>query len=1043
MSIAAGTGSLRWAPTPSPGRRLRAATLLSLTAVLLALLSLPGRGAVAPRPAVPAAGRDLLGATPVFFERNAGQVTDPSVRFMARTRSSSLLLRRTSATVVTKSGTLTMTVAGASPRSALHPVGMLPGVVNYIGGNRPSGWHTRIPTSSGVTAAGVYPGVDLAWHATGKDLEYDFNVAPGADPRRIAIDFHGARSIGRAGNGDLLITMPDGTVTRHGSPVVYQRSGGATTPVSGSYVLRGETLGFRIGAYDHARPLTIDPLLYSSLISGAGNDQPAGVAMDSSGDAYVTGGVSTSVAGGDFPVTPGAFQTVDNQCSAQACGGTAGYVAKFDPTQSGAASLVYATYLGRTTPASGGSSSAVAPTAIAVDAAGDAYVVGNTSAVDFPVVNAFQPTIGGGSFDGFLSELNPSGSALLYSTYLGGSGTDSTSAVALDGAGQAYVTGETTSTNFPVVSPLQPTIGGGQDQFVAKLDTGGSGPASLLYSTYLGGSGTENFVAGIAVDTAGDMFVGGQTSSTNFPGTAGSPIQPANGGGSDGFVTELSADGQHQIYSSYLGGTASDAVTGITVDGTGAAYAVGSSASANYPVTPGVLQPTLGGATDTVVTKVAPGGSSLAWSTYLGGNGIDTPGNGGAIKLDDSGNVWVTGATLSSNFPTVAPVQAALAGGRDAFISELNPTATGLLFSTYLGSATSNGGIEGGAAIAVHGGLTAVAGTAISTGFPTTPNAFQSTGKGSQTVAFLAVLGVTGLPNVATGAASSVTDTGASVAGTVNPGSSPTNYTVEYGTTLAFGAIAPVTAAGSGSGDVPVSAALAGLLPSSTYYYRFVATNAVGTTVGSVMSFRTTGGTPVAPSVVTGAASGLTNTGASVVGQVNPNGQQTAYTFEYGTTVGFGQITPVVALDSAGAPETVAASLGGLAPATTYYYRVVATNATGTSVGSVRSFATGPGGPPTVSTGPPSAATATTGTLTGTLNTNGSQTAFAFEYGTTASFGSLSPVDNAGSAADLQAVSLTITGLAPGTTYLYRLIATNPSGTTTGAVRRFTTPTGP
>ena len=288
------------------------------------------------------------------------------------------------------------------------------------------------------------------------------------------------------------------------------------------------------------------------------------------------------------------------------------------------------------------------------------------------------------------------------------------------------------------------------------------------------------------------------------------------------------------------------------------------------------------------------------------------------------------------------------------------------------------------------------------------------------------------------GAASSVTGTSADVTGTVNPNGLPAVYTFEYGTSPSFGSISTPTSVPSSSGDTPVPASLSGLQPSTTYYYRVVATSSAGTSAGVVRSFRTTG-VAMAPTAVTLPATSTATTSATVAGQVNPNAQQTAYTFEYGTSTSFGAISPVVALDDADGLEPVSATLTGLTPDTTYYYRVVATNATGTSQGVVRTFDTGPGGAPIVTTGSATAITSTSVTVAAIVNAHGSPTAFAFEYGPTNAFGLLSAIDSAGSANGSQPVAVTLTGLSPGTTYRYRVVATNAIGTATGTVASFTT----
>ncbi len=295
-------------------------------------------------------------------------------------------------------------------------------------------------------------------------------------------------------------------------------------------------------------------------------------------------------------------------------------------------------------------------------------------------------------------------------------------------------------------------------------------------------------------------------------------------------------------------------------------------------------------------------------------------------------------------------------------------------------------------------------------------------------------------PAVTTGASSGVTGTSAGLAGTVTPNGLATTFVFEFGPSLAFGSITPPTSAGAGQAPVGLTASLGGLQPGTTYFYRVVATNAQGTAFGPTMGFTTTGAQ--APDAVTLPASGIGNTGATLAGQVNPRGQTTAFAFEYGTSTGFGAVTPTVVLDGAGSPEPVSAAVSGLSPSTTYFYRVVAVNPSGTTRGAVMAFTTGPTGVPVATTGGASGLSPAGATLGGTVDARGEATAFAFEYGTTTSFGSLSAVDTASPTGGPQAVSLSIGGLAPNTTYLYRLVATNADGTATGTVHMFTTPSG-
>jgi hypothetical protein len=335
------------------------------------------------------------------------------------------------------------------------------------------------------------------------------------------------------------------------------------------------------------------------------------------------------------------------------------FVAKINPTGS---ALVYSTYLG----GSGGDSGA----GIAVDSAGNAYVVGSTGSSNFPTTNPLQPTFGGGYVDAFVAKVNPTGSVLIYSTYLGGSGGDFGYGIAVDSAGSAYVTGSTQSPDFPTVNPLQPAFGGIWNAFVAKLDPAGS---ALVYSTYLGGNGWD-IGYGIAVDSAGSAYVTGSTLSTDFPTMR--PLQPTYGGGfGDAFVAKVNPTGSALIYSTYLGGSGGDSGAGIAVDSAGSAYVIGTTDSPTLPANMGYT-----GLGDGFVTELNPTGSALAYFAYLGGSGYSY---GAGIAVDSGGNAYVTGYTSSANFPTTNPLQPTYGGNDDAFVAKVMfaPTTTVLISS--------------------------------------------------------------------------------------------------------------------------------------------------------------------------------------------------------------------------------------------------------------------------------------------------------------------------------------------------------------------------
>ncbi len=678
---------------------------------------------------------------------------------------------------------LRMKLVGANPAPQVSGLEELPGKSNYFIGNDPKKWRTNVPNYAKVQYKNVYPGVDLTYYGNQQQLEYDFVVSPGADPRSITLAIDGAGTAKIDAQGNLVLRVGGGQVRLH-KPVVYQPVGAGFTPpivgaassapttlarhfLAGRYVLRGAAsstptearvlrskianarskieVGFEVMGYDPSQPLVIDPVLsYSTYFGGSGRDEGNGIAVDISGNAYVTGTTASSV---NFP-TKNAFQgTYGGACTS--C--TEAFVAKLNPAASGSASLVYSTYLGGSGPDEGN--------AIAVDASGNAYVTGGTLSSNFPTTpGAFQTTFGGGTCgtsscsDAFVTKLNAAGNALLYSSYLGGGGDDVGIGIATDSSGNAYVAGRTLSLNFPTKNPFQPTFAGGSDGFLAKLNPAGSGSADLLYSTYLGSSGSD-FGDGVAVDSSGNAYVTGRTNSTGFPTTPGA-FQTALGGGtcggsacSDAFLAKLnpaSSGSASLLYSTYLGGSGNDAANGIAVDASGNVYVTGITSSTNFP-TRNAFQAALGGGSDAFVAKLNPAGAGLAdllYSTYLGGSGFDQA-NG--IALEKSfGNAYVTGETTSTNFPTANPIQAAFGGGScvgaacgDAFVAKLNPAASGpasLLYSTYLGGS----GDDGGNAIAVDSaGDAYVAGTtdsgrAGSTNFPTR-NAFQATFAGSGT----------------------------------------------------------------------------------------------------------------------------------------------------------------------------------------------------------------------------------------------------------------------------------------------------------------------
>ncbi len=580
----------------------------------------------------------------------------------------------------------------------------------------------------------LYPGIDLIYYGNQRQLEYDFIVSPGANPSVIALDFQGAERVEVDVQGNLLLHTTVG-VMRLGKPSIYQEVDGSRRGIPGGYVLKNPSqVAFQVAAYDANRPLVIDPVLfYSSYLGGSADDQGNAIAVDLAGNAYVTGTTSSA----NFPTTSGVFQaTLLGGVNCPGFGADEDVVvAKVNPTGS---ALVYSTYLG-------GSSGSESGLGIAVDTLGNAYVAGATCSTNFPTTSgAFQTTFGGGGTAAFVTKLNPTGSGLVYSTYLGGSQGRAT-AIAVDATGSAYVTGITNSTSFPTTSGAFQTTygGGGNDGFVTKLNLLGT---ALVYSTYLGGNGDE-VSAGIAVDAGGNAYVTGDTLSSNFPTTLGA-FQTVRKGISDVFVTKLNPTGTGLVYSTLLGGSGGEDGLAIAVDAAGNAYITGDTNSTDFP-TASAFQPAFGGGVlDAFVTKLNPTGTGLVYSTYLGGGGFD---RGLGIGVDTAGNVYVTGFTGSTDFPTFSASQPGFGGGTyDAFVTALNPSGTGLIYSTYLGGIGDDFG-NGIAIDALPSPNAYVVGSTNSTNFPTTTGTFQPAFAGGTSDAFVAKITNIAAPPVSTG----------------------------------------------------------------------------------------------------------------------------------------------------------------------------------------------------------------------------------------------------------------------------------------------------
>lgn len=686
------------------------------------------------------------GKLPLSFEANQGQ-SNKEVEFISRGQGYILFLTPTEAVLrLSKAETqgeeeksakadkgedtvVRLQLLGANAQPEMLGLDKLLGKSNYLIGRDPEKWRTAVPHYLKVRYQAVYPGIDMVYYGNQRELEYDFVVAPGADPQAIKLAFQGVDKIKINPRGDLILdTHGEQLVQR--KPLIYQEISGKRRVVAGSYVLKDKQVGFQIAGYDTQKPLIIDPVLaYSTYLGGSEFDTGRDIPVDSDGNAYVAGSTLST----DFPTTSGAF---DRTCSSDGLcrGGRDGYILKLNAAGD---ELIYATYIGGT--------GFDRPRDIDIDGAGNAYIAGWTDSRDFPVTaNAHDALCGsdgtcnGGKFDVFVARLNAQGNGLDYSSYLGGSGGDLAASIAVDNVGNAYVTGHTSSADFPTVRAYDTTCGtdgtcdgGESDAFIARFNTNKSGDASLVYSTYLGGIRRDQGL-GIGTDNRGNAYVSGLTDSRDFPTL--NPLQTEHGGsGTDAFVAKLdtrASGAASLIYSTYLGGSGFDrGAFGVAIDGAGHAYVTGYTDSIDFP-TANPLQPALAGRTDAFVAKLSPDGSRLIYSTYLGGSELE---RGFAIAIDSSGSAYVVGETHSSDFPTTRAVQPHFGGVVDVYMAKLNAAGNRLINSTYLGGSD----LERAFGVTVdHCRNVYVMGEVTSTDFPTTPGALQTVHGGARLDAF-------------------------------------------------------------------------------------------------------------------------------------------------------------------------------------------------------------------------------------------------------------------------------------------------------------------
>ena len=613
---------------------------------------------------------------------------------------------------------LKLTFPGSNPDVRIEPFNPLTTTVSYFIGSDPEQWRPAVPVWGGVRYVGLYPGVDLV--LDGRDRFWQLEAAPGAATEEVQIQVAGADAIAFDGVALQLdvagepqdVALPSASFMY---PISELSRQGASLPID---THPGQRPSHGVRPADNPADL-----LYGTYLGGSGDEDGWDIAVDETGNAYMTGRTKS----GDFPSTPGAFDPSRN-------GSNDAFVVKLNPAGS---ALVYATFLGGSQSDEG--------YAIAVDGIGSVYLTGKTSSLNFPITpDASDPSYNGGDRDAFVVKLNPAGSGLVYSTFLGGSGDDYGYGIAIDEPRSAYVTGATESADFPTTPGAFDTSYRGGDAFVVKLSPSGG---RLVYATFLGDSGGDSGTA-IAADGTGSAYVTGNTYGTDtsdFPTTPGA-FDPSFNGYGDAFVAKLNPTGSELDYATFLGGWGDDGSTAIAVDGTGSAYVAGSTASGNFPTTPGAFDPSFNDFYDGFVAKLDPAGSRLAYATFLGGHSYEHVYD---MTVDGAGAAYVTGPTRSGSFP-VTPGAFDTSYSccfADAFVARLNAAGSHLDYATFLGGMND----DWGNAIAVDGAGSAyiMGGTkSDSFSFPISPGAFDQGYNGGYSDAFVVKLNTVYAPNV-------------------------------------------------------------------------------------------------------------------------------------------------------------------------------------------------------------------------------------------------------------------------------------------------------
>ncbi len=579
--------------------------------------------------------------------------------FLARGADSTVLLTSHAATFTGPGHPVTMRLFRSADVNPV-PTGRFAGLANYFLGNDPAAWRSGVATTTAVAYPNAWPGVRMAFRGSVEGIEYRFRVAPGADPSSIGLSFTRGATARVEASGALVVRTPGGRIMRHGAPTLFQRSPAGQVRVEGRFLVKESgRVGFAVGGYDPGLPLVIDPVINVSTFFGGSGDDIGWAEALGSGSTF-TAGETRSV---DFPFKAGAMDTtLGGSCDA--------FLLQMNVHKQ--TPVVNATYFG-----GGGCDRALG---LAVTSTGIVYMAGVTDSADLPTTpGAYRTLPYGGPHDGWVAQISSGGSSLTYSTYLGGTGDDGIEDLALD-AGIAYVTGTTTSADFPTTLGAAPA--GGSEAFATAFDPTGSG---LAYSRVLGGS-ADDASGGIAVAPGGAATVTGWTDSPAFPTTAG-VLQASKAAGRDAFLTELTSSGALS-YSTFLGGWGTDRGASVAVRA-GVAYVGGDTTSGNFPTTPGAYRERPpGGALDAFAIAVNPGGTSAKWSTYLGGSGIDSV---GGVTADKRNNAYIVGSTTSADMPQSGNrFQDGLAGGTDGFLVMLRSTGATATIATYIGGSSED-----------------------------------------------------------------------------------------------------------------------------------------------------------------------------------------------------------------------------------------------------------------------------------------------------------------------------------------------------------------